>query len=115
MVTHATKHFTWSELGDPPSRCRQGSLVLAQTLEALRRRCGNRPLHLLSGYRTPQHNAEVGGALHSQHLLGRAADIPEGYATTEEALMVGFIGVGSKGDWAIHVDVRTGPHAHWTY
>lgn len=30
---------------------------------------------VLSGYRSPGHNAKVGGAKKSQHMLGRAADI----------------------------------------
>jgi uncharacterized protein YcbK (DUF882 family) len=57
----------------------------------------------------------VGGVPNSQHLLCRAADIPEGYATVEEAVMAGFTGIGSRGPWAVHVDVRLGPAARWTY
>jgi hypothetical protein len=47
--------------------------------------------------------------------MGAAADIPAGVASLEDAERVGFIGVGTKGDWAVHVDVRDGPFTHWTY
>lgn len=109
------KHFTWAELGDPPARLRPNSIRLAKRLEDLRARNGGRPLRILSAYRGPLKNASVGGARQSQHLAGRAADIPIGYATVEEAVMSGFTGIGSKGPWAIHVDVRPGPLARWTY
>ena len=33
------------------------------------------PMVIMSGYRCPHHNAEVGGATHSQHMEGTAADI----------------------------------------
>lgn len=35
----------------------------------------NKPIIINSGYRTPQHNRNVGGAKNSQHLYGRAADV----------------------------------------
>jgi hypothetical protein len=34
-----------------------------------------RPININSGFRTPAHNARVGGSATSQHLLGTAADI----------------------------------------
>jgi uncharacterized protein YcbK (DUF882 family) len=111
----ASKHFTWAELGQPPPSLRPAGLELASALENLRSSSGGRPLHLVSGYRSPERNARVGGAVRSQHLLGRAADIPEGYATVEQAVMAGFTGIGSRGPWAVHVDVRVGPAARWTY
>jgi hypothetical protein len=48
---------------------------LAAFLEQVRRLVGNRPVHVFSGYRCPEHNAEVGGAGGSMHLQGVAADI----------------------------------------
>lgn len=48
-------------------------LVVA-ALEPIRTLWGA-PLVAVSGYRSPQHNARVGGASQSQHMFGRAADI----------------------------------------
>ena len=47
---------------------------LIEKLEQFRRtiKC---PIHIISGYRCPEHNAAVGGAEHSYHLVGQAADI----------------------------------------
>ena len=33
------------------------------------------PLKINSGYRTPEHNAKVGGVPNSQHIHGKALDI----------------------------------------
>ena len=44
-------------------------------LEPLRRFLGS-PVRISSGYRSPRLNDEVGGAINSAHLTGRAADIP---------------------------------------
>lgn len=33
------------------------------------------PVECVSGYRSPQRNARIGGATQSQHMFGRAADI----------------------------------------
>jgi uncharacterized protein YcbK (DUF882 family) len=76
-------HFTVAELcrdSDWPALDADQSAQLhlrrqvATTLEPLRVLCGY-PLTVVSGYRSPAHNASVGGASQSQHMLGRAADI----------------------------------------
>lgn len=110
-----TAHFSASEFVDR----RNGRLVgptcrLLASLELLRHLVG-RPLTIVSGYRSPETNREVGGAADSRHLHGDAADIPEGYATLAQAEAAGFTGIGTKGRWAIHVDVRPGGPARWTY
>lgn len=69
-------HFKVSEFA-----CKDGSSIclvhryLWEKLEALRRACGNRPITINSGYRTYQHNKNIGGASNSYHLYGLAADI----------------------------------------
>ncbi len=117
MATHdrPTAHFTWDELGRPPKPLRPAAHRLAQALERLRELRGDRPLTIVSAYRSPSRNAAVGGAPRSRHLVGDAADIPRGYATTRQAAAAGFVGIGSQNGWAIHVDVRPGPAARWTY
>lgn len=76
---------------------------LLNKLDAARRRTG--PITVISGYRDPAHNRNVGGATNSQHVYGTAADIRPG---TPRALAVelGFSGVGLSGQTAVHVDVR---------
>ncbi len=90
-------------------------LHLVDHLEQLRRDAGGRPLNILSGYRSAETNRRVGGATNSQHLHGRAADIPAGYATQAQAVAAGFTGIGMSGKWATHVDVRPGGVTVWHY
>jgi uncharacterized protein YcbK (DUF882 family) len=90
------------------------SADLLESLERLRELAGGRPLLILSGHRCPVWNRSVGGATRSQHLLGTAADIPRGYSTVAQARVAGFGGIGRRGVWAVHVDVRP-YHAEWLY
>jgi uncharacterized protein YcbK (DUF882 family) len=72
------------------------------------------PIQLSCAYRCPAHNAEVGGVAHSQHVLGKAADIlvPDGMMVDELAQIAidcGADGVGRYYDSDfVHVDVRNG-------
>lgn len=111
-------------------RCRDGSdtiLIdegLVVLLQCIREHFG-KAVTITSGYRTATHNATVGGAKSSQHLLGRAADIQvaatpvEDVAAYAESLMPAWGGVGrypvkagrAKG-W-VHVDTRTNK-SRWT-
>ena len=111
-------------------RCRDGSdtimvdEALTVLLQAIREHF-NKPITITSGYRTAAHNAAVGGAKSSQHLLGKAADIQVADTTVEavaayaESLMPDWGGVGrypvkagrTKG-W-VHVDTRPNK-SRWT-
>jgi zinc D-Ala-D-Ala carboxypeptidase len=51
------------------------SCNLMGKLDLLRSRFGS-PLNISSAFRSPYHNAKVGGAPRSMHLFGLAADIP---------------------------------------
>ncbi len=78
-MTQLTRHFAAAEFN-----CRDGQVVpddilpnvkqLALELEVLRRFI-KRPIVIVSGWRSPQHNARVKGAALSQHMTGRAADL----------------------------------------
>lgn len=101
-------HFSSAEF-----RCRHcGRLELAAglvpKLETLRSLI-HRPLPIVSGYRCAEHNARVGGARRSTHLVGQAVDLAKGLATVSQAAAAGFTGIGFRGPWAVHVDIRPGP------
>lgn len=75
------------------------------------------PVTINSGYRSPAHNAAVGGVKNSQHTLGTAADIvvrgvsPLEVAQYAEHLMPDRGGIGVYLGFT-HVDVRR-PRARW--
>lgn len=111
-------------------RCRDGSdtvmvdETLTVVLQCIRDHFG-KPVTITSGYRTPAHNAAVGGAKSSQHLLGRAADIQvagtsvEDVAAYAESLMPDWGGVGrypakaGRATGWVHVDTRANK-SRWT-
>ncbi len=74
-----TPHFTAGELGadNPAITGAQLSNLyrVAQWLEIMRTLCGDRPIIVTSGFRTVQHNRDVGGSGTSSHLDGLAADV----------------------------------------
>jgi hypothetical protein len=93
--------------------------VSSQALEALARleQLTGQAFNVNSAYRSPEHNAKVGGAKHSQHTHGNAFDIDvsnmsieERQALIRQAQQSGFQGVGVY-DNALHFDV--GPRRHW--
>lgn len=86
---------------------------LVAHLEDLRRLIG-RPLRIVSGHRCSWWNRRVGGASSSRHLKGQAVDLVAGYATETQAEHAGFRGIGRRGRWAVHVDVRP-RRARWVY
>ena len=110
-------------------RCRDGTdtvmvdETLTVVLQCIREHFG-KPVTITSGYRTAAHNAAVGGAKSSQHLLGRAADIRvqgvsvEDVAAYAESLMPDWGGVGrypvkaGRATGWVHVDTRA-EKARW--
>ncbi len=76
----------------------------------------NEPIVITSGVRCEMHNEKCGGAKHSQHLLGNAADIHvksmsvkdlHDFIKTHNGLL-GFRGIGFYPKQGfVHVDVRT--------
>jgi uncharacterized protein YcbK (DUF882 family) len=56
-----------------PQFVKPNILELAENLQILRDEVGR--IDLTNAYRCKEHNADVGGSINSQHLLGKAADI----------------------------------------
>ena len=74
-----TKNFSLWEF-----RCKDGTDVpdeylenvkeLAENLQVLRDYI-DKPIHVISGYRSPKYNRKIGGARRSQHMTAKAGDL----------------------------------------
>jgi|TARA_R110000744_G_scaffold5556_1_gene19755 uncharacterized protein YcbK (DUF882 family) len=78
------------------------------------------PFKITSGYRTPQHNLDVGGRIGSSHLKGVAADISCNNSADRQKIINALISVGFTrlgiGKTFIHVDNdKDKPSAIWLY
>lgn len=85
---------------------------LVMVLQSIRSHFGA-AVTINSGYRTPQYNTKVGGAEHSQHCYGTAADIvvrgktPAAVAAYARELMPDWGGVGVYSQKGFtHIDIR---------
>ena len=124
MASRPSTHFSWSEFachdGTPcPGHAHLDVIALCRTyLEPARQHFG--PCTVISGYRTPQHNQDVGGAHDSFHLYkadrqGVAADVafarggPRDWYAWLDGLHPGGLGLYPG---HVHVDNRAG-HARW--
>jgi len=98
------------------SKCGDDTVLIDSRLPELLQRIRDhfgKPVSITSAYRSPAHNAAVGGAKNSQHVLGTAADItingvlPMEICRLAEWLMPSTGGVGIYTGFS-HVDVRSG-------
>lgn len=122
-ATHYSQHFSRKELDcrcgcKTPASIQAALAVLAGHLELLRAALGGHPYRIHSGYRCAKHNAAVGGAPHSLHMRGMAADgssddhppkVVSGYALKVPAFQNGGIGLYPT---FTHTDYR-GYAARW--
>ena len=123
MTKNFSKHEFDSKCGaEMPVDVFHNVVKVATQLQYLRNKLG-KPIRVNSAYRSPEHNAKVGGVKTSQHLLGKAADIViKGMPTTElynfieEAISNGDMLQGGLGlyDTFVHYDIR-GSKARWDY
>lgn len=91
-------------------------LLLARVNILLRELRWAGPVKVNSGYRTPEHNAKIGGAAHSYHTLGRAIDIddPQGHlyqaiALDPDILKVMSLWMEADTRGWVHLDTGTRP------
>ena len=118
-------NFTWAEFTKGGSRIPVNATVtqrivkLAKYMDGVRSFLGDRPIHITSGYRDPYSNRRVGGARNSRHMYGDAVDFwVEGLDLVDVFYRLkkyhsrGGLAVGSG---FIHIDLRPGAAARWTY
>ncbi len=88
LACHCSRHHGPFVGGVDRSRLPPGGVaklrLLAEWLERVRAVLGNLPMHVLSGYRCPPHNAEIGGAKASKHLKGEATDFTHARLTPRQ-------------------------------
>lgn len=105
-------NFFWREFtctcGGRYSSCRRVLVrrELLQSLEKYRAKVG--ATSIISGYRCPGRNKEVGGASNSQHMFGVAADISSPWTSSRVKGIGAFAGLGRSGRTSLvkHVDRR---------
>lgn len=120
----ASEHFRFSEFASRGNKDIRVDRRLILGLEEMRAVSGG-PIVIISGYRDEEHNRKVGGAVSSQHLYGRAADIKFGgkpLSLAEVKALQQFSGIGyypRRRNLVRHVDVRPTASASkpttWTY
>jgi len=121
FADYPAREWRWPNFKPSEIACRgTGRLVVDERamdmLQLLRDRLGV-PMHVNSGYRSPEHNRAIGGAKRSKHMLGIAFDIqmdghdPQVFMAT--ARDVGFRGIGEYPVLGFcHIDARE-TAAHW--
>ena len=116
-----TKNFSLKEFNSKdgskmPSEVYLNIVKLVGQLQFLRDYTG-RAITVNSAYRSPEHNSKIGGAMSSQHLLGKAADITieglkpaEVYRLIDELIDMGLMLQGGLGLYEkkgfVHYDIR---------
>ena len=105
-LPHLSEHFVVAELRSKGNGNCYIKRELLQALEAWRAQLGGRPMRIISAYRDPAHNAGEGGATHSMHLYGLAADVDplEPWKDTSRRQL--FSGIGDRHGAVSHVDLR---------
>ena len=77
-----TEHFSVEEMtatqtridNTPPQEVMSSLRIVAESMEIVRGALGDRPIHVNSGYRSPEVNTAVGGSKTSAHMQGFACD-----------------------------------------
>ncbi len=120
-----TKNFSKSEFEchcgcEMPSKVLENVKELAKSLQIIRDRI-NKPIFINSAYRCKEHNKLIGGVEHSQHILGKAADIVikgqnpyDTYDFIDNLMEDRVLALGGLGnyDTFTHFDIR-GYYARW--
>jgi hypothetical protein len=100
-----------------PESLRKNAQRQAFKCERLRHALGDKPISGLSYYRSPAHNAAVGGASQSRHMSADATDWPASMVDAKFRQEAERIwkqnGIGSYPGGSVHTDARPW-YARWT-
>ena len=119
-------NFTWGEATAGGSRIpvhagiTRNIIEIAEYMEEVRERLGNKPIRITSWYRPPHINRAIGGASQSRHLTGDAVDFWHSTLAPKDVYAKLNPWWGSKGGLAFkhraftHIDGR-GYKARWRY
>ena len=113
-----TKNFKKSEFdskdgSEMPKDVLENIQLLAKYVQLIRNEV-NVPLTINSGYRSPSHNAKVGGVKNSYHVQGKASDLSSKkitpkqlYDTIIKLIKAGIVYNGGVGlyDTFVHYDI----------
>lgn len=118
-------NFTWSEMTKGGQRIPVSATVtqrivkLCKYMDEVRAYLGDRPIHVNSGYRDPVTNRRVKGARNSRHMAGDAVDFwVEGMDVVEVFNKLKTFhprGGLAVGNGFVHLDLRPGAAARWSY
>jgi len=103
------KYFKYEEFDSPdqPGSGHEMQDIFLEKLDLARELSGV-PYVINSGFRTAEHNSEVGGVLNSSHLTGWAADIRTDSSNRRFLVIKGLIEAGFNrigiGQSFVHVD-----------
>jgi len=126
-VNNMLKYFNFEEFdcptlegsGLPNSDGGKMCIDFLQKLDEAREIAGI-PFKITSGYRSPQHNLDVGGRVGSSHIKGLAVDISCTNSVDRQKILTALIKVGftriGVGKSFIHTDLdHDKPNALWLY
>ena len=118
-------NFTWSEMTKGGTRIPINPTItyrivkLCKYLDEVRTFLGSKPIRVTSGYRDPISNRRVGGARSSRHMAGDAVDfwvegmdVVDVFYKLKNYHKTGGLAVGNG---FVHLDMRPGTPARWTY
>lgn len=96
MNNQLSQHFSYNEMTFSQTAARRGIpnkpapreldqlIMTCDRMEQVRQLCGNRPIFVSSGYRSPALNAAIGGSRTSHHMSGHAVDFSVAGLTVPE-------------------------------
>ena len=118
-------HFTWAQATHGGTRIPAstdvvyGMIRIAEALEEIRVLFGNKPIEIVSWYRDPATNVQVGGTKNSRHLTGDGVNFMVHGLTPQQVYAQLDPWWGARGGLAsaakfVHIDAR-GYRARWQY